>query len=596
MKKMSISSKHFYDKISDLRPDCATFPQESLDVICNDSALQPFLHWFCSNVTRANVLTDEEVKLKNQLQKSGEWLEGTDLDDALEKACKEYPEMLKLISYDDAEMNELSTELNILKENYHQDQIYLKTLQHGIKNFKELEDKIDDDIEQAENQLEKGQILLNKVYNDCTFIVEKLDSGNRDFYNSVVHLQQTYANAAENKDTSILWSQMPIELFAKQMQLYYDYLSLYIKRQLEHSDTFERLYDDSDYNSFINDSKEKQFDEIMLCKQRLAISKMDEIKAKIQKESVTAMFKCVKDIYNNGFCKLPAESNLREEIIKLTRERDCLEENLMLLQQKQLFEVAEHFADIEMNKLIENNAQASLQRRKLSLEKLNNLLLLTKQHGHATSDLLCILMDMQNQHLHEVAEFIADAVYYLTTEYSLSSHRCESMIQQQHQFDNLLSSPETSNFFYKIFTSMVSNGESSADPLRTAIKKYHEIIKYNEEQMETLLERALTNKLKNLELLETKVNKNYLEEVSNSPTKSLNLFSYEICTSYKKNMKEVEDIQSDVLKIRNTSKELMRRDHTLVRKKEILWQSFLSDPESLKVYYNKAYTEIKEFC
>jgi len=71
------------------------------------------------------------------------------------------------------------------------------------------------------------------------------------------------------QDSAVLWSQMPIDLFIKQIELYNHYLSIHIKKQFEISANKEEQ-EDSDYGSLISDSKDKQMDERMhelfLCK------------------------------------------------------------------------------------------------------------------------------------------------------------------------------------------------------------------------------------------------------------------------------------------------------------------------------------------
>lgn len=84
------------------------------------------------------------------------------------------------------------------------------------------------------------------------------------------------------------------------------------------------------------------------------------------------------------------------------------------------------FAEIEIIKIQKNDALARLERRKARLEKLENLYSLAGEHGHVYVDLLCILMEMQSHRLNEVAEFIADARHYITTEYKFSAARSVS--------------------------------------------------------------------------------------------------------------------------------------------------------------------------
>jgi len=70
-----------------------------------------------------------------------------------------------------------------------------------------------------------------------------------------------------------LWSQMPMDLFVKQIELYNHYVEIYVRR--EFGNTNKQLQDeDSDYTSLMNDSREKQVHEKMhelaLCKTKYA--------------------------------------------------------------------------------------------------------------------------------------------------------------------------------------------------------------------------------------------------------------------------------------------------------------------------------------
>lgn len=112
-------------------------------------------------------------------------------------------------------------------------------------------------------------------------------------------------------------------------------------------------------------------------------------------------------------------------MLTLSMKRDILEQNVELLRD-QLFSAISQFAEMETMKILKNDALGRLERRQTRLEKLKNLYCLAGEHGHVHVDLLYILMNMQYRNLHEVAEFIADARHYITTEYKLSSARCVS--------------------------------------------------------------------------------------------------------------------------------------------------------------------------
>lgn len=73
---------------------------------------------------------------KNKLQEMSEWVEGPELDHALEENTKDYPDLLKIIFFDDTNINDLFAEYEIVKNSYKEDKNYIYTLQNGIQNLK----------------------------------------------------------------------------------------------------------------------------------------------------------------------------------------------------------------------------------------------------------------------------------------------------------------------------------------------------------------------------------------------------------------------------------------------------------------------------
>lgn len=57
---------------------------------------------------------------------------------------------------------------------------------------------MEDEIEQAEDQLKKEQIELVQAFNDCSISLEKLDKQNRSFFRETEQLLNIYTDAAEN--------------------------------------------------------------------------------------------------------------------------------------------------------------------------------------------------------------------------------------------------------------------------------------------------------------------------------------------------------------------------------------------------------------
>ncbi|XP_071643338.1 HAUS augmin-like complex subunit 3 isoform X2 [Temnothorax longispinosus] len=563
-----ITGKLLYNKLRGLRPDLSSgTTSEILSKICDEPSTQPFLEWFCKNVSSVNVLSNEEIKLKNTLEDAGEWLKDEVLDAALEEATKDCPDLLQLVSLDDTHREDLFVEYEALKESCREDEEYLQSLRHSIKVIKEVENKLDDDIEEAEIMLNKEQIETEKAYDDCSVILKEFDKDNCQFSKDIESLLNVYADAAKNQGSAVLWSQMPVDLFIKQIELYNHYLGIYIKKQFGTSVNKEEQEEDSDYGSLISDNRDKQMDERMqelfLCKTNLSNSKLEQINASVQEKIYMAMLQCAQDIYNGGVLKVPGDSKLHDEIQTLTVKRDILEQNVEFLRDQQLPEVVQ-YAEMETIKILKNDALARLERRKARLENLKNLHSLAGEHGHVHVDLLCMLMEMQFRCLREVAEFIADARHYIITEYKLSSARC-------------LCSKNRIN-----------------ESLSTALKKYNDLITDNAEKKKSMLETYMTNKIDKLQKLENEIDKDYTAETQNGPTISLRPISYEISSKCEEISAVVQEVQGEITRIRNQFKERMRMDANLEREKDILWQRFLAKPDTLRMRYEEAKQKANE--
>ncbi|XP_017876970.1 HAUS augmin-like complex subunit 3 [Ceratina calcarata] len=591
---MSISGKILYNKVRNLRSELSNVvTPELLDKICQKPAVQPFLKWFCENVSYVNVLSDEEVQLKNKLQETGEWLEGPELDLALQEATADCPDLLELTTYDDKDIDNLFAEHEILRDSNKEDESYIETLQNGIRNLKKLEAKLEEDIETEEECLVKENIEVEKAYQDCSAIVEKFDTNNHEFFKEVACLLDTYAEAAENKGIPLVWTQMPLELFTKKVELYNHYLHVHIKRQFKNSQKEEEKTD-SNYVSLIDDSQEKRIDneklqELAMCKANLTNANFKEISAKVQEESYAAMFDYVQDIYNSGNLKVPRHSDMRTEISELINRRDFLEENVSLLHDRQLTEIVQRFAEFQINKVLREDAISRSKRAKNHLEKLENLRLLVREHGYARVCLLCILMEMEFHRLTDVYEFVSDAFHYLTSEYSLSAARCERMQQQQNEYTAMLSSPTPHNSFHKHFISMISD-EDDKHQLNSILDKYNNIIDENKTKKQTILESYLKSKIHKLETLEEEVKSRYLNEIQQTPTHTYKPISFEIETNHAEAVDSLQKLQADVTKIRNQMKERLKLIGSFEREKSILWQRFLADPQSLR----RSHKEMKQ--
>lgn len=590
---MNSCSQIFYNKIRNLHSDFSSIVTPEIEQAYNDNFVYPFLKWFCENVYHFNIVSNEDIQLKNRLQETNEWLEGTELDNALKEVTTSCPDLLKTTSFDTVDIDGLFTELEIVNNLYKEDESYIYTLQNGIENLKNLEFRLDEDLEHEEFLLDKECIEVHKAYKECSAIVQKFNENNHKFFKEVECLLNVYTDAAENKGALLVWTQMPLKLFIKKIELYNHYLNVYIEQQFENVHE-EKETTDSNYVSLINDNKEKCIDnekllELLVCKKSLTNAKVKEILAKVQEDSYIAMLNHVQKIYNSGNLKVPSHYESRAEISKLIKKRDFLEENVSVLQEHQLTEIVQQFIDEEITKLLKQNADTRLEETKLQLEKHNDLLCLAREHGHTYTDLLGMLMQMQFHRLKNVSEFVIDAYHYLKTEYKLSSTRIESMQQQQSDYSKTMTSPEEHNSFNQFFVSMICNGDTTC-PLNVALHRYNEVIDKNKEKKQLILKRYLNSKVYKLEALENEAILQYIHEVQKGCTYTFKPNSYEIESCYSEASDNLEKIQADVIKIRNQMKERLKADISFVRERCILWQRFLIDPDTLK----KIYKEMKE--
>lgn len=592
---MNVSGKILYQKVEYLRPDLSTsITPDIFDKICDISTVQPFLEWFCNNVSRANVLSKEELYLKNKLENTEEWLSGKELDEALEELTQDNPELLKLINFEDENVNEKFAEFESLKDLYKMDEDYEELLKNNILNLKELEYSLEDEIEQEENNYEKEQIELFKAFNDCNDILEKFDEQNRSFSRETEQLLGVYTDAIENKGLPILWIQMPIDLFIKQIKLYNDYLDILIKRQFSLDDQEveqQQKQHDSDYETFINDSKERQIykhtQELAACKLKLTNSKFELVYMKMREASCRTMLEHTRLIWNDGNLKVPEQTHLLDEIVDLARRRDFLEENITLLRERQLPEVIEQYVENAIIQVLQQTLLVRLRRRQTRFEKLKSLLSFTREHGHVYSDLLCILMDSQYHSLKEISEFIANARHYLTTEYSLSSSRCKIMQQQQEEYAVLQGSIINQNIFNELFLSMMSINDVSSDALNRALVKYNDLISSNKEKKQFIFDTYIKDEINRVLLSEEEVLSNYDKERNIGITRSFVPLSYELNVQYHKTLDQFENVKTNLTTVRNALKEKMRNNNHLEKDKDILWQRFLTDPETLRKNYEE---------
>lgn len=97
---------------------------------------------------------------------------------------------------------------------------------------------------------------------------------------------------------------------------------------------------------------------------------------------------------------------------------------MTIVKEHEIPETVDKFVNLLLNKILVENGKATQERRIYSIEKLENLLSLSKNHGHVHSDLLYILVELENQKLTQIFEFVNDVRNYLELEYSSCTKRC----------------------------------------------------------------------------------------------------------------------------------------------------------------------------
>ncbi|KAK0181546.1 hypothetical protein PV327_003822 [Microctonus hyperodae] len=589
---MSITGKDLADKIKKLMPEQKLkITPEILNETCQHPSVQPFLKWFIENVGPDNILSNEEIQIRKNLQESGAWLKGDELDAALNEAVKDCPELLQLVESNSNSEVEIIKAYESEREGYDADLKDLNTLEDSLKTLQEFEIKINEDIELEESSLEKLRIAENKLYHDCVYLIEEFDSAQRELHEKLQHLLQVYTEAAENRGSIIAWTQVPLELFTKQIETYYNYLMFYIKN--EHETLNQGTCSDSMQSLMTNDSTSDNdnVQDLMKCQMNLMTSKLCEIEAKAWWLSYKALADKAKEIYNNGDLQIPqTETQINVEKAELTSKRDILEENNRLLMDR-LKESVEHYCNTLITKILVENGEARLHRKQSRQVKLEHLLHLTQDMGHAHSDLLTILMQMQLQKLNEIISFVNDARNFSNTDYELASKRTTVMQEVQKKYESIISSSYCNhNVYNKLFTSMVLGTENSSDAFELANKKYNEIINENNQLRNEILSVDMDNRIAKLKLMEKELMTAYNHETNSGLTKSFKIMSEKITTEFENASKNVENAQARVNETRKKLRNFMLKtaQRSLDREKTILWQRFLADPEGLKDIYDEA--------
>ncbi|XP_033208656.1 augmin complex subunit dgt3 [Belonocnema kinseyi] len=585
---MNINSEQLRKKIQELFPDRHyNLTNETLEELCSDPSSKDFLKWFCSEVSKDNVLTEEEIKIAEHIKKSGKWLEGEQLEAALVEATKENPDLLQILESDVSE-EYLAAELALVKLAHKSDEDYLHTLEKGIKNMKKVENGLDEELEKERDVLEKSKIEEKLAYEECLEIMEKYDSIQRKLSEHVEQLVTIYSDASQKKTAPCIWTQLPLDLFIKHMETYYEYLKIYIKKEfgtstdepIEGENSASTISTDPDLNLDNTNEKqnqEKKILELRSIHQRLSKAKFTEVAQKARKEATQAMVNHAQKIYNGGEVQIPKTPALmRAEIVELKAKRDNLEKQVSILKEHQVPEAVQKYSNSIINKVLVENAKATQQRREDSIQKLRNLLSLARNHGYLHSDLLYILIELENQKLSEVIEFVSDVRNHLAMEYFSSSKRCDWMQKAQEA----ISSTRNQNVFNKYFTSMMGIQEGP-NSMEIAMEKFSQLLNETESMKETISESMKMN-ADHLRILDRELLAKYNRQIQYSGDSSLNLDFH-----IDKTEKNVRNLQAEVLIIRNKLKEMMEKTGSLEREKVILWQKFIADPQSMIRKYDE---------
>lgn len=124
------------------------------------------------------------------------------------------------------------------------------------------------------------------------------------------------------------------------------------------------------------------------------------------------------------------------EINEMTRELELLEEQNEVTTDH-LNNLTKSYTDIEVTEFWMEEYRVRCKRKKARLEKIQELLRLAREQGHAHSDVLCTLMENQSRLLSDFHDFIVESKEYLNTEYKFSKDRyVSSNVENEHQFES----------------------------------------------------------------------------------------------------------------------------------------------------------------
>ncbi|XP_008556939.1 HAUS augmin-like complex subunit 3 [Microplitis demolitor] len=594
----NISGKNLADKIGQLLSEKQLkISVDKFQETCNNPSVQPFLKWFCQHVGPDNILSKKEIQLKKNLKETNVWLTGDKLDGALSNALSDHPQLLSKVDKNFNYETELSRTCDAEKEAYDEDLKYQSSLNNSFKRLKELELKQEENIEKEEAILEKLEIKNYKAYNDCVHIMEEYDSLLREANLLLQHALNVYSDAAEKRGPVICWTQVPLNIYIKQLDTYNNYLEFYIKKKYP---MFGKLFstnsssdDEAEgYDLSIDSSKEL---EAKQCEAKLAKAVAKKTDVEIERSTGEATIMRVIEIYNNGEIKIPqTDAQINSEIADLKARRDILLQSNTLLEHE-LKDSIDTYGGMVVSEVVVGIYESRLQHKNIQLKQLQDILYITRDMGHAHSDLLAILMQLQLHKLLRLKRFVPDAQSNLNTIYGQSSKRRELLKSLQTQYSTIASStPCNQNIYNKLFSKLVSGDKNSGDLFESSVKQYSEIIAENKSLKQQLLEDYFYNKLEKLQSLENQVMVIYNNELNSGPTRSFKFMPNKLVIQFENVLTDVENNQQDFNQIRRKFKKLLEKisQNSLERDKEILWQRFLADPQTLKQIYDQAQNEL----
>ncbi|XP_057320602.1 HAUS augmin-like complex subunit 3 [Microplitis mediator] len=596
--KDNISGKILSDKIGQLLPDKQLkISVDKFQELCNNPSVQPFLKWFCQNVGPDNILSKKEIQLKKNLKETNVWLTGDKLDQALSNALSDHPQVLSKVDKNLNYETELSRECNAEKEAYDEDLKYQSSLNNSFKRLKELELKQEESIEQEEATLEKLEIKHYKAYNDCVHTMEEYDSLLREANLLLQHALNVYSDAAEKRGPVVCWTQVPLNIYLKQLETYNNYLEFYIKKKYP---KFGKLFSPNSSSDDEAKSYELSIDlsiesEAEKYQAKLAKALATKTDVEIERATGEATIMRVMEIFNNGDIKIPqTEAQINLEIADLKARRDILLQSNTLLEHK-LKDTIDTYAAMTVSEVVVDICESALQHKNKQFKQLQDILYVTRDMGHAHSDLLAILMQLQLDKLLHLRKIAPDAQSILNTIYSQSFKRRELLKKLQAQYSTIASSsPCNKNIYNKLFSKLISGDENSGDLFESSVKQYIEILAENKSLKQQLLEDYFHNKLEKLQSLENQVMIIYNNELNSGPTRSLKFMPNKLVIQFENVLSDVGNNQQDFNQLRKQFKKLMEKinQNSLERDKEILWQRFLADPQTLKQIYDQAQNEL----